>query len=97
MNNCFLLLLMIFLHIVDEYYLHGILVSMKHKECWNKAAQEKMYRYDYIVALIMQGFSWSFIIMLPIAISMEFQFSIRFIFAFLVNFITHSLVDYIIA
>jgi len=92
-NNCFLLLLMIFLHIVDDYYLQGILASMKQKEWWNKAAPEKMYRYDYIVALIMHGFSWSFMIMLPIAISMEFQCSIGFIFAFLVNFITHALVD----
>lgn len=38
MNNCFLLLLMIFLHIVDDYYLQGILASMKQKEWWNKAA-----------------------------------------------------------
>lgn len=45
------------------------------------------------VALIMHGFSWAFMIMLPIAISMEFQCPIGFIFAFLVNFIVHALVD----
>lgn len=45
MNNCFLLLLMIFLHIVDDYYLQGILASMKQKEWWHKTAPEKMYRY----------------------------------------------------
>lgn len=93
MNNCFLLLLMIFLHIVDDYYLQGILASMKQKEWWHKTAPEKMYRYDYIVALIMHGFSWAFMIMLPIAISMEFQCPIGFIFAFLVIFIVHALVD----
>ena len=63
------------------------------KGVWHKAAPEKMYRYDYIVALIMHGFSWAFMIMLPIAISMEFQCPIGFIFAFLVNFIVHALVD----
>ena len=83
MNNCFLLLLMIFLHIVDDYYLQGILASMKQKEWWHKTAP----------ALIMHGFSWAFMIMLPIAISMEFQCPIGFIFAFLVNFIVHALVD----
>jgi hypothetical protein len=41
MNNCFLLLLMIFLHIVDDYYLQGILASMKQKEWWHKTAPEK--------------------------------------------------------
>ena len=94
MNNCFLLLLMIFLHIVDDYYLQGILASMKQKEWWHKAAPEKMYRYDYIVALIMHGFSWAFMIMLPIAISMEFQCPIGFIFAFLVNFIVHKNISF---
>ena len=84
---------MIFLHIVDDYYLQGILASMKQKEWWHKTAPEKMYRYDYIVALIMHGFSWAFMIMLPIAISMEFQCPIGFIFAFLVNFIVHAMVD----
>ena len=93
MNNCFLLLLMIFLHIVDDYYLQGILASMKQKEWWHKAAPEKMYRYDYIVALIMHGFSWAFMIMLPIAVALSFNISWFFLVYFLLNVFVHALVD----
>ena len=93
MNNCFLLLLMIFLHIVDDYYLQGILASMKQKEWWHKTAPEKMYRYDYIVALIMHGFSWAFMIMLPIAVAMSFNISWFFLAYFLLNVFVHALVD----
>ena len=93
MNNCFLLLLMIFLHIVDDYYLQGILASMKQKEWWHKTAPEKMYRYDYIVALIMHGFSWAFMIMLPIAVTMSFNISWFFLVYFLLNVFVHALVD----
>ena len=93
MNNCFLLLLMIFLHIVDDYYLQGILASIKQKEWWHKTAPEKMYRYDYIVALIMHGFSWAFMIMLPIAVALSFNISWFFLVYFLLNVFVHALVD----
>ena len=34
MNKMFCLLLMIFLHIIDDYKLQGILASMKQKNWW---------------------------------------------------------------
>lgn len=48
MNNCFLLLLMIFLHIVDDYYLQGILASMKQKEWWHKTAPENRIYFCFL-------------------------------------------------
>jgi len=62
----FVLLAMLFCHIVDDFYLQGILAQMKQKEWWQKYGSK--YEYDYIVALIMHGFSWAFMIMLPAAI-----------------------------
>ena len=59
---------MIFCHIVDDYYLQGVLAKMKQKKWWEENAPQKMYRYDYIVALIMHGFSWSFMVHLPIVV-----------------------------
>ena len=64
------LLFMIFLHIVDDYYLQGILASMKQKAWWQK--QESYcdkYKHDYIVALIIHAFSWAFMITLPFILS----------------------------
>lgn len=63
-----ILLFMIFCHIVDDYYLQGWLASAKQKSWWEKNAPEKLYSNDYIIALFMHSFSWSFMIMLPIII-----------------------------
>lgn len=59
-----LLLTMIFCHIVDDYYLQGWLASAKQKSWWEKNSPEDMYRHDYLVALFMHSFSWTFMVML---------------------------------
>ena len=64
MYKILLLLTMIFLHIVDDYYLQGWLASAKQKSWWEKNAPDRLYKYDYIMALFMHSFSWTFIIML---------------------------------
>ena len=57
---------MCFCHIVDDYYLQGILASMKQKSWWTKQEGYKdKYQYDYVIALIMHAFSWSFMILIP--------------------------------
>lgn len=64
MSKILLLLVMIFLHIVDDYYLQGWLASAKQKSYWEKNAPDKLYKRDYIMALFMHSFSWAFMIML---------------------------------
>lgn len=59
-----LLLGMLFLHIVDDYYLQGWLASAKQKSWWEKNAPDKLYKNDYIMALVEHAFSWTFMIML---------------------------------
>lgn len=57
---------MCFCHIVDDYYLQGILASMKQKNWWTKQeSYEDKYKYDYVIALITHAFSWSFMILIP--------------------------------
>ena len=73
MSNIFIVMLMIFMHIVDDYYLQGWLASAKQKKYWEENAPEKLYRSDYIWALIMHSFSWAFMIMLPIAVVKDFD------------------------
>lgn len=93
MNAVFTFLLMIFLHIVDDYYLQGVLANMKQKQWWQDNAPASLYRYDYIVALIMHSMSWAFMIMLPIAIKMSFDIGGLFIGVWIVNAIIHGVVD----
>ena len=93
MNNFFVILLMIFCHIVDDYYLQGILASLKQRLWWKQRASEPKYKYDYIWALIMHAFSWAFMIMLPIAFVMNFEIDFLLGILFFINVKVHAVVD----
>ena len=84
-------LTMIFLHIVDDYYLQGILSQMKQKKFWKEQAPDELYKYDYIWALIMHAFSWTFMIMLPLIFVSPI--SPAFYVIFVVNLAIHAYVD----
>ena len=92
-KNIFILLTMIFLHIIDDYKLQGILASMKQRKWWTEQKEYKnMYKYDYIVALITHSFSWTFMIMLPIAFLLHFNIG-WWVVAYVLNMIIHAFVD----
>jgi hypothetical protein len=89
---------MFFLHIVDDYYLQGILAQMKQKSWWEKNAPDPLYKNDYKVALIEHAFSWTFMIMLPITVLMVVNNNILIVpwtLAFVVNWIVHGLTDHL--
>lgn len=89
----FILLSMIFLHIIDDYKLQGILASMKQKTWWEEQKGYKpLYKYDYIPALIEHSFSWTFMIMLPIAIFLKFNIG-WWVIVYIVNMAIHAIVD----
>lgn len=60
----FILLSMIFCHIVDDYYLQGWLASAKQRSWWEQNAPDELYKRDYLMALFMHSFSWAFMMML---------------------------------
>ena len=93
MSNLFVILWMIFFHIVDDYYLQGWLASAKQKSYWEQNAPDKMYEHDYIWALIMHSFSWSFMIMFPITYVQQFDIGFWFMLLFVFNVFTHACVD----
>lgn len=93
MDKIYILFLMIFMHIVDDYYLQGWLASAKQKKWWEQNAPQQMYKQDYIMALIMHSLSWTFMVMLPIAFSLHFAFSWFYIIAFIINATVHGIVD----
>ena len=87
-----ILFAMIFCHIVDDYYLQGILASMKQKSWWKE--QESycdLYKHDYIVALIMHAFSWAFMIMLPFILLGVKLYAI--VISIAINTIIHAVID----
>ena len=95
MNNFFVILLMIFCHIVDDYYLQGWLASAKQKQWWEDNAPQTLYKYDYIWALLMHSFSWSFMIMLPCAFALQFNVGIGYLFFIIFNTLLHAVIDHL--
>ena len=95
MSKLFILLAMIFCHIIDDYVLQAVspLSKMKQRRWWRKNYPQKLYRYDYLLALLMHSLSWSFMIMLPIALSQFFEVGVKFLILFIANTVFHGFVD----
>ena len=92
---------MIFCHIVDDYYLQGWLANAKQRAWWKINAPNPLYKYDYLMALFMHSFSWSFMVMLlPTYYVFNSQFAtdygliaMQVIAMFIVNLIIHFETD----
>lgn len=84
---------MIFCHIFDDYYLQGWLASAKQKMWWKKNAPDELYKYDYIAALFMHSFSWTFMIMLVPTIYIVVCGGTWSPIIFIVNLVIHIIVD----
>lgn len=96
MIKIFIILCMLFCHIVDDYYLQGILANMKQEMWWTKQTSNPLYKYDYIMALCEHAFSWTFMIFLPVFIAHFFKVSLNepyIIGLFCFNWGIHTIVD----
>ena len=87
------LVAMMFCHIIDDFKMQGILASMKQRKWWKENAPDEMYKNDYIIALLEHAFSWTFMIMLPIAIYKTFNITIAFAILFVINVAIHAIID----
>lgn len=93
MNIFVVLVLMLFAHIVDDYYLQGVLAKMKQKSWWENNAPDKLYKYDYIPALICHALSWAVMITLPILFASAWQPHWAVYLIFGINVAIHAVVD----
>lgn len=91
--RAFVSLAMVYMHIIDDYVLQGILAQMKCKSWWETNYPDRMYANDYHTALCMHSLSWAFSVMLPIAAYYKFEISGMFVLMFFANAITHYIVD----
>ena len=89
----FILLCMLFCHIIDDYYLQGWLASAKQKSWWEKNAPDKLYKHDYLMALFMHSFSWTFMIMLPLTVFTIIVGGTWYPILYIVNLVIHFIVD----
>lgn len=90
MRSEIVLFLMVFLHIVDDFYLQGIMASMKQKSWWQEhpIGSNPKYKNDYIAALFAHSFSWAFMIMIPVLVWGQWKWPIL-----IANMLTHAVID----
>ncbi len=95
-----ILLIMIFLHIKEDFN-QGIIADLKQKSWWKKNEPDKMYKNDYKIVLFLHAFSWTFVMMLPVVIYaiMNNVFNDKKIYYFFIiavfigNLIIHYIID----
>ena len=88
-----ILLLMLFAHIADDYYLQGILANMKQKAWWEHSEWYRpLYKHDYKMALLIHSMSWSIMILLPCMIMYDIS-GLMLLGAFIINAVIHYYID----
>lgn len=92
MDTPMILIAMLFMHIIADYNLQGVLASMKQKAYW-KGHGNYRSKYDYIPALLAHAFSWAFCIMLPLAVA-GYPPGTVFYVMLVINTIVHAAVDH---
>lgn len=65
-------LMMVLLHIIEDFHLQGIMKEMKQKNWWlQQKGYKDLYENDYKVVLFLHSLSWSIMISLPILFFMN--------------------------
>lgn len=71
----FILIMMILLHIIEDFHLQGILANMKQKSWWDKQIVDfppkkaNKYRKDYVISLMVHSLENAIFVTLPIIIN----------------------------
>ena len=93
-----ILVCMLFLHVVDDYYLQGQLSDMKQKKWWEELfygkfwdGQYDKYKYDYLAALFAHSFSWTFVTHIPWIFNPNLGSA--FAVLFIANIFFHAYID----
>ena len=91
---------MMFCHIFDDFHLQGILAQMKQREWWRAQTAKLMYKHDYIVALLIHGFSCAVMLHIPAIIYAMIYHTGNaanslYITVFVAMWLFHALVDHL--
>lgn len=89
----YIFLIMILLHIIDDFVLQPICLSkLKQKSFWETYVKDnEKYKFDYKVALGIHALSWAIMIHLPLMVIGVSEYSV--LFSVILNTIIHAWVD----
>ena len=98
MNNLFIFIFMLFMHVIADYNVQGCLANIKQKSWWVDQCDQlnvgfAKYKNDYKMALFMHSFSWAFLVMLPLFIADGFNLSLPGFWMLVWNTTIHYFVD----
>lgn len=87
-----LLYIMFLMHFIDDFCLQTHWLSNgKQKEWWKDNAPDKMYKYDYIMALVCHSFEWAIMVFLPMSF---YGISVQSIsICIVINALIHGIID----
>lgn len=94
----FVLLAMLYCHVLEDFHLQGCLAFMKQKKWWDDNEPNRLYRYDYISSLIMHSIGWTTLIMAPLMVLMlmcHAPIIVAFSVAWMLNAIIHAITDHL--
>ena len=87
-------ILMLFCHVIEDFHIQGILAQMKQRSWWyNQPDYSIRYGYDYMIAVLIHGFEWSFFVHIPIFYFIGIS-PIIFI-SLAINAILHAYIDHL--
>lgn len=87
-------LLMILLHVIDDFVLQPVCLSKLKQKSWWEAQDgfKSLYKNDYKMALLMHSMSWSVMILLPFIFMFDINGHVLYtVFAF--NTLIHYITD----
>ena len=89
----YVFLIMILLHIIDDFVLQPICLSkLKQKSFWESYVKDdEKYKFDYKVALVIHALSWAIMIHLPLMVIGVGEYSI--LLSVILNTIMHAWID----
>ena len=89
----FVFLILILLHIIDDFVLQPICLSkLKQKSFWEPYVKDdEKYKFDYKVALVIHALSWAIMIHLPLMVIGISEYGI--LFSVIINTIIHAWID----
>lgn len=100
MDKLIVLCAMIFLHIIADFNLQRDLSMYKQKSWWEENYPQEIYKYDYITAIFIHSFEWTFMIHIPIivfymyhSITLDLIHTIGITILFVINVGIHAWID----
>lgn len=89
----YVFLIMILLHIIDDFVLQPICLSnLKQKSFWETYVKDdEKYKFDYKVALAIHALSWTIMIHLPLMVIGVNEYGI--LLSVIINTIIHAWID----